>query len=70
MGMSDCEKCWETPCSCGWGYRDWARGRREELAAAAMGVSVEELRSVIRAPEKHPKFERVKIHNEESNFFK
>ncbi len=21
MGMSDCEKCWDTPCSCGWdGY--------------------------------------------------
>lgn len=21
MGLSDCQKCWETPCSCGWEYR-------------------------------------------------
>lgn len=24
MGMSDCEKCWDTPCTCGWDYRNWA----------------------------------------------
>jgi len=23
MGMSDCEKCWDDPCTCGHGYRDW-----------------------------------------------
>lgn len=23
MSMSDCEKCWETPCTCGFSYRDW-----------------------------------------------
>jgi hypothetical protein len=22
MSMSDCEKCWETPCTCGWDYRN------------------------------------------------
>lgn len=21
--MSDCKKCWDTPCSCGWEYRDY-----------------------------------------------
>lgn len=21
MGLSDCQMCWETPCSCGWEYR-------------------------------------------------
>lgn len=24
MALSDCEKCWETPCSCGWGYRHYS----------------------------------------------
>lgn len=23
MSMSDCEKCWDTPCTCGWDYRYW-----------------------------------------------
>lgn len=23
MALSDCEKCWQTPCSCGWEYRKW-----------------------------------------------
>jgi hypothetical protein len=23
MSMSDCEKCWETPCICGWDYSDY-----------------------------------------------
>ena len=23
MTMSDCGRCWDTPCSCGWGYRNW-----------------------------------------------
>lgn len=21
--MSDCDKCWETPCKCGWDYLEW-----------------------------------------------
>lgn len=24
MSMSDCEKCWNTPCTCGYEYRDWS----------------------------------------------
>lgn len=23
MGLSDCIKCWDTPCTCGWEYRNW-----------------------------------------------
>jgi hypothetical protein len=27
MAMSDCEKCWDTPCECGWEYRNWSKDR-------------------------------------------
>lgn len=23
MALSDCEKCWSTPCECGYNYKDW-----------------------------------------------
>lgn len=23
MSMFDCPKCWDTPYTCGWDYRDW-----------------------------------------------
>ena len=29
--MSDCEKCWETPCCCGWDYRNWGYNRIKSL---------------------------------------
>ena len=25
MSLSDCEKCWDTPCTCGWDYRNWEK---------------------------------------------
>jgi len=53
--MSDCEKCWDTPCTCGWDYRNYPKERREELAAAVLGIKTAELQAVFRAPEKHPK---------------
>jgi hypothetical protein len=24
MSMTDCVKCWNTPCICGWGYKGWS----------------------------------------------
>ena len=24
MALSDCIKCWSTPCECGYEYRDWS----------------------------------------------
>lgn len=24
MRLRDCEKCWETPCGCGYQYRTWS----------------------------------------------
>ena len=33
MSLSDCEKCWDTPCMCGYGYRDWTEeGLREHIS--------------------------------------
>ncbi len=23
MSLADCEKCWDTPCTCGWGFKDY-----------------------------------------------
>ena len=36
MSMSDCEKCWETPCICGHEYRNWTPERRRELIDAVL----------------------------------
>ena len=27
MSMSDCVKCWDTPCTCGHEYKDWKTDR-------------------------------------------
>ncbi|KKN04848.1 hypothetical protein LCGC14_1093430 [marine sediment metagenome] len=24
MSLSDCIKCWDTPCTCGWNYRNYS----------------------------------------------
>ena len=31
MGLSDCVKCWETPCRCGHDYRSWSVKELNEL---------------------------------------
>lgn len=54
MSLSSCEKCWDTPCECGWEYRNWTKERREKFASAVLGVKIEELRNAICAPEKYP----------------
>jgi hypothetical protein len=35
MALSDCEKCWDTPCTCGWDYRRRSEQYRLQLATAA-----------------------------------
>lgn len=35
MALSDCEKCWDTPCTCGWKYRNYTD---EELARFIAGI--------------------------------
>jgi len=48
MSMSDCEKCWETPCSCGYGYERWPTERRVELAAVLLKMGKKELMKLIK----------------------
>ena len=31
MAMSDCVKCWDTPCICGYEYRNWDKQRLIEM---------------------------------------
>lgn len=57
MAMSDCVKCWNTPCTCGYEYRNWTKEARERLAAVVLGVDLVQLRNVICAPEDHPQKE-------------
>lgn len=40
MAMSDCEKCWETPCACGLGYREWTEAQLVAHIAMLQGVLV------------------------------
>lgn len=54
--LSDCSKCWETPCVCGHGYRNDSVEGRINLAAAVLGVSktvlAEKLQGIV--PAVHP----------------
>ena len=38
MAMSDCPKCWETPCACGHEYESWTVTRIEALIAVLQSV--------------------------------
>lgn len=38
MGMSDCVKCWDTPCRCGHDYKDWTEKALEEQIAMLQKV--------------------------------
>lgn len=36
MSLSDCPQCWDTPCTCGYGYRNMTLEQRVKLAAAIL----------------------------------
>jgi hypothetical protein len=54
--MSDCVKCWDTPCTCGWGYKHLTKEQRIERAAVVLGVEINKLDEKISGfvPETHP----------------
>jgi len=45
MSLSDCPKCWNTPCTCGYEYEDWSIERLQEL--------IDILQQVIKEKDKH-----------------
>ena len=57
MAMSDCERCWNTTCTCGYDYRDYSRSQRVSLAAVILGVSVEDIYRMLSITENHPRKE-------------
>lgn len=61
MSMSDCPKCWETPCACGYEYRHKSRAQRIELAAAILGAPKEQLEALMgeAIPAQHPRHDEV-----------
>lgn len=54
MALSDCAKCWDTPCTCGWDYRNWSKEARIALAAVVLGVDRQEI-ELLEIPTLHPK---------------
>ena len=38
MSMSDCSKCWETPCVCGYAYRNYTPETNRKLAATILNI--------------------------------
>ena len=36
MALSDCTKCWDTPCQCGYDYRDWSAERLADFVASVV----------------------------------
>ena len=38
MSLSDCAKCWDTPCTCGHEYRNYSDAARIQLGAAALNI--------------------------------
>ena len=56
MGLSNCPRCWDNPCSCGYEFRYHGKKDRLQIAAGILGMSVGELSTAIDVlvPETHP----------------
>lgn len=57
MGMSDCIKCWDSPCCCGYEYRNWSKDVRLSQAAVILGIDERSLEKHLgdMLPEDHPR---------------
>lgn len=43
MALSDCVKCWMTPCDCGYEYRNWGKSAKDELVKAVQGYTTKDI---------------------------
>ena len=57
MSLSDCIKCWETPCICGHEYAGWTSERRGALVKAVLGydpcTKIKSLRKALEDIKRH-----------------
>lgn len=58
MGMSDCIKCWDTPCRCGHDYLDWSEEDLDKQITMLQGV----LNQKVAARPEPTEFTDVKFH--------
>ena len=42
MALSDCPECWNTPCTCGYMYRNWSPNKKQELIDAINSSNMEQ----------------------------
>ena len=72
MAMSDCPKCWDTPCTCGHGYRDLSKEARIQRAAVVLGVDAALLKERFGGfvPVDHPNWDGEPTENAEPVFKK
>ena len=42
MALSDCPECWNTPCTCGYMYRNWSPDKKQELIDAINSSNMEQ----------------------------
>lgn len=53
MSLSDCPKCWDTPCTCGYEYRNYSQSAKRGLIRAILGLSKDTpMEEVIKALER------------------
>ena len=38
MALTDCERCWDTPCTCGYSYETWETPAIQSLADVLQGL--------------------------------
>ena len=54
MALSDCVKCFETPCVCGYGYKDYSLEKKLSIVSAIMGSEYVAMKK--KAPDDVPGF--------------